>query len=173
MPKRPIPPSQTWRAFLTNHVRDLVAVDFFTVPTAHLRVLFVVIVLAHHRRRVLHFNVTENPTAAWTAQQIVDTFPDDSAPSYLLRDRDSIYAHVFRRRVRGMGICEVLTAPSSPWQNPLAERLIGSIRRECLDHLSLGKDAPDGREIEPPELGPIVSVAEVGRLHHRYIRRAA
>jgi transposase InsO family protein len=199
IPKRPTPPSQTWRAFLTNHVRDLVAVDFFTVPTAHLRVLFVLIVLAHHRRRVLHFNVTENPTAAWAAQQVVDTFPEESAPSYLLRDRDSIYGHAFRRRVRGMGICEVLTAPSSPWQNPFAERLIGSIRRECLDHvlvlserhlrgiltryftyyhrarthLALEKDAPCVRPTEPPELGTVVQIPEVGGLHHRYVRRAA
>src|SRR3989442_2330786 len=152
------------------NVRDLVSIDFFTVPTAGLRVLFVLVVLAHDRRRVLHFNVTEHPTAAWTAQQIVDAFPDDSAPSYLLRDRDKIYGHSFRQRVRGMGIDEILTAPHSPWQNPFAERLIGSIRRECLDHvlvlgerhlrrtlaryfayyhrarthLSLGKDAPHG-----------------------------
>ena len=135
LPKRRSPPSQTWRTFLTNHVRDIVSVDFFTVPTARLRVLFVFMVLAHDRRRVLHFNVTEHPTAAWTAQQIVDAFPDDSAPSYLLRDRDSVYGHVFRQRVKGMGVGEVLTAPHSPWQNPFAERLIGSIRRECLNHV--------------------------------------
>jgi putative transposase len=199
IPKRPIPPSQTWRTFLANHVRDLVSIDFFTVPTAQLRVLFVLVVLAHHRRRVLHFNVTEHPTAAWTAQQIVDTFPDDTAPSYLLRDRDAIYGDAFRQRVKGMRIHEVLTAPHSPWQNPFAERLIGSIRRECLDHvvvlgerhlrhvltgyfayyrrtrthLSLTKDAPDGRPVEPPELGSIVPIREVGGLHHRYVRRAA
>ncbi len=128
-------PSQTWRTFLANHVRDLVSLDFFTVPTARLRVLFVLVVLVHHRRRVVHFNVTEHPTAHWTAQQIVDAFPDDSAPAYLLRDRDSVYGHVFRQRVKGMGIGEVLTAPHCPWQNPLAERLIGSIRRECLNHV--------------------------------------
>ena len=135
MPERRTPPSQTWRTFLTNHLRDLVALDFFTVPTLRLRVLFILVVLAHHRRRVLHFNVTEHPTAAWTAQQVVDAFPDDSAPSYLLRDRDSIYGPAFRKRVKGMGISEVQTAPHSPWQNPCAERLIGSIRRECLDHV--------------------------------------
>jgi putative transposase len=199
LPKRRIPPSQTWRTFLANHLRDLVSIDFFTVPTARLRVLFVLVVLAHHRRRVLHFNVTEHPTAAWTAQQIVDTFPDDSAPSYLLRDRDTVYGDAFRHRVKGMGIGDVLTAPSSPWQNPFAERLIGSTRRECLDHvlvlgerhlrctltryfayyhrsrthLSLDKDAPDGRPIEPPELGTVISIPEVGGLHHRYLRRAA
>jgi transposase InsO family protein len=199
IPKRRTPPSQTWRTFLTNHVRHLVSIDFFTVPTVGWRVLFVLVVLAHHRRRVLHFNVTEHPTAAWTAQQIVDTFPDDSAPSYLLRDRDSIYGHAFRHRVKGMGLREVLTAPHSPWQNPFAERLIGSIRRECVDHvlvlsephlrrtltryfayyhrarthLSLDKDAPDGRPVEPPELGPVTPISEVGGLHHRYVRRAA
>ena len=135
LPKRRTPPSQSWRTFLTNHVRDLVSIDFFTVPTAGLRVLFVLVVLAHDRRRVLHFNVTEHPTAAWTAQQIVDAFPDDSAPSYLLRDRDKIYGHSFRQRVKDMGIDEILTAPHSPWQNPFAERLLGSIRRECLDHV--------------------------------------
>jgi putative transposase len=99
MPKRRPRPSQTWRTFLANHVRDVVALDFFTVPTARLRVLFVLVVLAHHRRRVVHFNVTEHPTAHWTAQQIVDAFPDDCAPSYLLRDRDSIYGPAFRQRV--------------------------------------------------------------------------
>src|SRR5437899_7086857 len=98
--KRRSPPSQTWRTFLANHVRDLVSIDFFTVPTARLRVLFVLVVLHHHRRRVVHFNVTEHPTAAWTTQQLVDAFPDDSAPPYLLRDRDSVYGQAFRRRVK-------------------------------------------------------------------------
>ena len=135
MPKRRPQPSQTWRTFLANHVRDLVSIDFFTVPAAHFRVLFVLIVLAHHRRRVLHFNVTECPTAEWTAQQIVEAFPDDTASAYLLRDRDTIYSHAFRQRVAGMRILEVLTAAQSPWQNPFVERLIGSVRRECLDHV--------------------------------------
>src|SRR5256712_9532773 len=135
LPKRRSPPSQTWRTFLTNLVRDLVSLDFFTVPTVRLRVLFFLSVLAPHRRRVVHFNVTEHPTAHWTAQQIVDAFPDDSAPAYLLRDRDQVYGEQFRHRVKGIRIEEVLTAPHSPWQNPFAERLIGSIRRECLDHV--------------------------------------
>src|SRR6516162_3032131 len=135
LPKRHTPPSQTWRTFLANHVQDLVSIDFFTVPTARLRVLFVFVVLAHHRRRFVHFNVTEHPTAAWTAQQLVDAFPDDSAPAYLLRDRDQVYAQPFRHRVKGLGTEEVLTAPHSPWQNPFAERFIGSIRRECLNHV--------------------------------------
>jgi putative transposase len=112
-----------------------VRVLVFTIPTAGLRVLFVLVVLAHHRRRVVHFSVTEHPTAAWTAQQLVDAFPDDAPPSYLLRDRDGVYGESFRQRVQGMRIDEVLTAPQSPWQNPFAERLIGSLRRECLDHV--------------------------------------
>jgi transposase InsO family protein len=199
MPKRRPEPSQTWRTFLDNHVRDLVSIDFFTVPTARLRVLFVLVVLAHHRRRVVHFNITEHPTAAWTTQQIVDAFPYDSAPSYLLRDRDQVYGEQFRHRVKGMRIEEVLTAPHSPWQNPFAERLIGSIRRECLNHvlvlgeshlrrilaryflyyhrarthLALDKDAPDVRPVELPEAGRVVEIPEVGGLHHRYVRQAA
>jgi transposase InsO family protein len=199
MPQRRPRPSQTWRTFLTNHVRDLVSIDFFIVPTARLRVLFVFLVLAHHRRRVVHFNVTEHPTALWTAQQIVNAFPDDCAPSYLLRDRDRVYGQQFRHRVKGMQIEEVLTAPRSPWQNPFAERLIGSIRRECLNHvivlderhlrrilsryftyyhearthLALDKDAPNLRPIARPEAGRIVEVSEVGGLHHCYLRRAA
>jgi hypothetical protein len=127
MPKRRPGPSQTWRTFLANHIRDLVAIDFFTVPRARLRVLFILVVLAHDRRRVVHFNVTEHPTAQWTAPQIVDAFPDDSAPAHLLRDRDAVYGDAFPQRLTGMGIEEVLTAPHSPWQNPFAERLIGSI----------------------------------------------
>ncbi len=199
MPKRRPEPSQTWRTFLANHFRDLASIDFFTAPTARLRVLFVLVVLAHHRRRVLHLNVTEHPTAAWTAQQLVDAFPDESAPAYLLRDRDQIYGQSFRHRLKGMGIEQVLTAPQSPWQNPFAERLIGSIRRECLKHvlvlgerhlrsilaryfdyyhrarthLSLDKDAPDVRSVDLPGAGRIVEIPEVGGLHHRYVRRAA
>jgi transposase InsO family protein len=199
LPKRRTPPSQTWRTFLANHVRDLVSIDFFTVPTAGWRVLFVLVVLAHHRRRVVHFNVTEHPTAHWTAQQIVEAFPNDTAPSYLLRDRDHVYGEPFRDRVKGMRIDEILTTPHSPWQNPFVERLIGSVRRECLDHivvlgerhlrrilpryftyyhrarthLALDKDAPDRRPIESPELSRVIQIPEVGGLHHRYIRRAA
>ena len=117
---RRTPPSQTWRTFLANHVRDLVSIDFFTVPTVGFRVLFVLVVLAHHRRRVIHFNVTEHPTSQWTAQQIVDAFPNDTAPSYLLRDRDQVYGEHFRHRVKGLRIEEVLTTPHSPWQNPFS-----------------------------------------------------
>jgi transposase InsO family protein len=196
---RHTPPSQTWRTLLANHVRDLVSSDFFTVTTTSLRVLFVLVVLAHHRRRVIHFNVTEHPTAHWTAQQLVEAFPDDSAPAYLLRDRDQVYGQAFRHRVKGTGIEEVLTAAESPWLNPFAERLIGSVRRECLHHvlvlserhlhriltryfayyhqarthLSLDKDTPTLWSIELPGAGHIVQLPEVGGLHHRYIRRAA
>ena len=132
MPKRRKPPSQSWRVFLANHVNELISIDFFTVPTATFRVLFVLVVLAHHRRRVLHFNVTEHPTALWTGQQIIETFPEDTAPRYLLRDRDKIYGEEFRQRIRGLGMEEVLSAPASPWQRAYVERLIGSIRRDCL-----------------------------------------
>src|SRR5450432_319188 len=200
MPRLPRkPPSQTWRTFLTNHVGTLASSDFFSVPTATFRVLYVFVVLAHDRRRVLHFNVTEHPTAAWTAQQIVEAFPEASAPRYLLRDRDRIYGATFRDRLAGMGLEEVLSAPRSPWQNPFVERLIGSVRRDCLDHvivlgvrhlrrilasyfvyyhrsrthLSLSKDAPAARAVMSPETGEVVELREVGGLHHRYERRAA
>ena len=135
MPKARKPPSQTWRIFLNNHIREMVSIDFLTVPTVTFRVLYVLVVLAHDRRRVVHFNVTEHPTAAWTAQQIIEAFPEETAPRFLLRDRDQIYGEEFRRRVAGMRIEEVMTAPHSPWQSPYVERLIGSIRRECLDHV--------------------------------------
>ena len=114
----------------------MVSLDFFTVPTASLRVFFVLVVLAHQRRRVVHFNVTEHPTAQWTAQPIVEAFPNDPGPSYLLRDRDRVFGEPFRHRVKGTRITEVLTASRSPWQNPFVERLIGSVRRECLNQSS-------------------------------------
>ncbi len=192
------PPSQTWRTFLDNHLADIVAIDFFTVPTATFRVLFAFVVLRHDRRKVVHFNVTAHPTAAWTAQQIIEAFPDDTSPRFLIRDRDGIYGDNFQRRVRGMDIEEVVTTPRSPWQNPYCERLIGSIRRECLDHmiviherhlrrilrayfryyhesrthLSLDRNSPIKRAVEPPERGKVIAIPQVGGLHHRY-RRAA
>jgi hypothetical protein len=129
------PPSQTWRTFLANHVGSLVSVDFFTVPTVMFKILFVFAVLAHDRRRVVHINVTGNPTAQWTAQQIVEAFPWETAPRYLLRDRDAVYGVVFSSRVQALGIREVKAAPRSPWQNPYVERLIGTLRRDCLDHI--------------------------------------
>jgi putative transposase len=193
------PPSPTSKTFLHNHVKDLIALDFFVVPTVTHTVLFVRLILAHERRRVVHVNITEYPTAQWTAQQVVDAFPWDEAPRYLLRDRDRIYGTLFRQRVRHMCIEEVLIASQSPWQNPYVERLIGSIRRECLDHVgvpherhlrrlltryfsyyhawlthrALDMDAPVPRLMQPPELGPIQEVPEVGGLHHHDERRAA
>jgi putative transposase len=193
------PPSPTWKVFLKNHVKDLVALDFFVVPTVSYKVLFVLVILAHERRRVVHFNVTAHPTAAWTARQVVEAFPWDETPRYLLRDRDRVYSAFFRRRIQNMGLEDVMTAPQSPWQNPYVERLIGSIRREVLDHviilnerhlrrvlqsyfryyrrwrthLSLMMDCPHPRPIQPPEVGKVMAVPEVGGLHHHYERRAA
>jgi transposase InsO family protein len=195
----PKPLSPTWKTFLTNHVQDLVSLDFLVVPMVRHKVLFVLVILAHHRRRVVHFNVTEHPTAAWTAQQVVDAFPWGEAPRYLLRDRDRIYGAYFRQRVRHMGIEEILITPRSPWQNPYVERLIGSIRRDCLDHVivlherhlrrllteyfqyyhhwrthrALDMNCPVPRPVQRPEHGLIWEVPEVGGLHHHYERRAA
>ena len=194
-----MPPSQTGRTFLENHVKSLVSVDFFTVPTVRFQVLYVFLVLAHDRRRVLYFNVTAHPTAEWAARQLVQAFPWDSAPRYLLRDRDGIFGAAFVEQVKAMGIKEVLSAPRSPWQRAFVERVIGTIRRECLDHmiifgatslrrilgsyfeyyhwsrthLSLEKDSPEPRSVQPPEVGRVVSLPQVGGLHHRYERRAA
>jgi putative transposase len=135
MPRRRQPPSQTWRTFLANHLDEIASVDLFTVPTLTFRVLFCLVVLRHERRRVLHFNVTEHPTAHWAAQQLVEAFPEEVSVRYLLRDRDKIFGDYFQQRVRGLGLKEVLSAPRSPWQNGYVERLIGSIQRECLDHV--------------------------------------
>jgi putative transposase len=130
----PRPPSQTWRTFLHNHIGQMVSIDFFTVPTINMKVLFVFFVLEHRRREVLHFGVTDHPTAWWTSEQIVEAFADRDAVRFLIRDRDSIYGDEVRSRIAALGIEEVLTAPQSPWQNSYAERLIGSIRREWLNH---------------------------------------
>ena len=199
MPKNDKKPSQTWTTFLRNHVGQMVSIDFFTVATVRLHVLYVFVILAHDRRRVLHFNVTEHPTAVWAAQQIIEAFPEDRAPRYLLRDRDGIYGHCFTTRIEGMGIEQVRITARSPWQNCYVERAIGSIRRECLNHmivlseqhlrrilksyfhyyhesrthLSLSKDAPESRAIQANELERIVQIPQLGGLHHRYERRAA
>ena len=198
-PKRTGPPSPTWRTFLDQHVRDLVSIDFFIVPTATFRVLFVFIVLAHDRRRIVHFNVTEHPTAQWTAQQIVEAFPFDTAPSYLIRDGDGIYGERVTGRIESLGIDEVITAPASPWQNAYAERMIGTLRRELFDHVivlnerhlkrlmssyleyyhpwrthqSLNGDAPDGRPVRAAEPGNVVEFPAVHGLHHVYLPKAA
>jgi transposase InsO family protein len=193
------PPSQTWRTFLENHVKSLVSVDFFTVPTIRFQVLYVFLVLAHDRRRILQFGVTAYPTAEWTVQQLRNAFPWESTPRYLLRDRDRIFGEEFVSQVKAMGIRQVLSAPRSPWQRAYVERLIGSIRRECLDHvvvfsesslrrtltaycayyhdwrthLSLRKDAPEARRVQPVTEGKVVAMPEVGGRHHHYERRAA
>jgi transposase InsO family protein len=193
----PRPPGQTWKTFLHNHLSQMVSIDFFTVPTITMKVLFVFIVLEHRRRQVLHFNVTEHPTAAWTAQQIVEAFQDRDAARYLIRDRDSVYGNEVPLRIASLGIQEILTAPRSPWQNPYAERLIGSIRRECLNHfvilnakhlnrtltkyfsyyhesrthLGLAKQCPIPRRVSSS--GRIIEIPQLGGLHHRYERIAA
>ena len=129
------PPSQTWRTFLENHLKSMVSVDFFVVPTIRFQILYVFLVLAHERRRIVHVAVTAHPTAEWTAHQIREAFPWDSAPRYLLRDRDRIFGHDFVEQVKAMGIKQVLSTPRSPWQRAYVERVIGTIRRECLDHV--------------------------------------
>jgi putative transposase len=198
MGRRRQPPSQTWRTFSRNHISQIVATDFFVVPTATYRLLFVLVLLAHDRRRIRHVAVTAHPTAAWAAQQLREAFPWNQAPRYLLNDRD----HAFDRlavTADAMGIEEVLTAPRAPWQNAFVERFIGSARRECFDHvivfneaglrrlmtlycsyhersrthLSLDKDTPIPRPVMPPGAGAVVAIPEVGGLHHRYERRAA
>jgi putative transposase len=129
MPPKPRqPPSQTWHTFLDNHVGDMASIDFFTVPTATFRVLYVFLILSHDRRRVVHWNVTSHPDAQWTAQQIVEAFPEDTAPRYMIRDRDGIYGDYLQCRVESLDIEAVITAPRSPRQNPYVERLVGSRR---------------------------------------------
>jgi len=193
------PPSQTWKTFLTNHMHQLVSADFFVVPTATFRLLFVFLVLSHDRRRVLHFGVTAHSTSEWTAQQLRYAFPWDTAPRFLLRDRDSCYGTEFHETAQALNIEEILSAPRSPWQNAYVERLIGSVRRECLDHvmifsepglrrilrsyfeyyensrthLGLAKESPIPRPVQPPSLGKVMEFPQVGGLHHRYERRAA
>jgi putative transposase len=191
-------PSQTWRTFLANHVDQIAAADFLVVPTVTYRLLFVLAIMAHRRRHVVHVGVTAHPTAAWTAQQLREAFPEDTAPRYLVHDRDHTFAAV-AATAGCMGIQELRTAARSPWQNAYAERLNGSIRRECLDHvivvnetglsriltrylayyhlsrthLSLAKDSPHPRPVAPRTRGPIVAIPLVGGLHYRYDRRAA
>jgi transposase InsO family protein len=196
-PRRP--PSQAWRTFLKNHAKDLIALDFFTVPTATFRVLFVLVMLTHSRRRLVHFNVREHPTAEWTARQLLEACGLEEVPRYLIRDRDQVYGERFSRQAKTLDIREAVIAPRSPWQNAYAERVIGSIRRECLDHvvvigerhlrgilskyvdyynrtrthLSLTKDTPEHRTVQRPNEGRVVELPRVGGLHHEYVRRAA
>jgi len=191
-------PSQSWRTFLANHVRQIAAADFFVVPTATYRLLFVLVILAHERRRVVHVAVTRHPTAAWTAQQLREAFPWDQAPGYLIHDRDLAFQGLVAT-AKAMGVDDVRTAPRSPWQNAYVERFIGSIRRECLDHvivlnaaglrtilksylvyytnsrthLSLDKDSPESRPVCRLGDGCVTTASQVGGLHHQYERRAA
>lgn len=168
---------------------QLASIDFFIVPTTTFRVLFALVVLSHHRRRIVHVNVTDHPTVTWTRQQLREALPDDHAPRYLLRDRDGAYGSDFGDVLKRFTIEEVVSAPHSPWQNPFVERVIGTIRRECSDHLivwnerslrrtlrvylALDKDAPEPRATQSPDTGPVSERAHVGDLHHFYERRAA
>jgi putative transposase len=199
MPRPRRLPPQVWRAFLKNRAQDLIALDFFTAPTATFRVLFVLVVLRHGRRPLRHFNITKHPTAEWTARQLIEACEPEASPRYLIGDRDQVYGERFSRQARMLDIQETVTAPRSPWQNAYAERVIGSIRRECLDHvvvigerhlrgilsnyvdyynetrthLVLAKDAPEPRSAQAPSQGRVVEVPRVGGLHHEYRRRAA
>lgn len=198
-PRRVGPASPTWRTFLDQHLRDLVSIDFFVVATVRYRVLFVFVVFAHCRRRIVHFNVTEHPTARWTAQQLVEAFPFDTAPRYLIRDGDAVYGRRVKRRIESLGIDEVVTAAASPWQNAYVERVIGTLRRELLDHVivlnerhlkrllssyleyyhpwrphrSLAPDAPDGRPVQVAKPCNVVQFPAVDGLHHAYLPKAA
>src|ERR1700692_3874450 len=188
------PPSQGWKTFLRNHAPDIAAMDLFVVPTIGFKLLYGFVIVRIDRRDLVWINVTTNPTAEWIARQITEAFPWDGAPRYMIRDRDRIYRAVVTRRLRAMGIRDKPIAPASPWQNGFAERLIGSIRRECLDHIivlgeehlrrilknyaayyngvrthrSLNKDAPISRPVQ--RSGIISSHAILGGLHHQYVR---
>ena len=194
MVKRRAPPSQGWRTFLRNHAPDIAAMDLFVVPTISFDLLYAFVIMRLDRRDFAWINVTANPTADWVARQITEAFPWDGAPRYMILDRDRIYGTVVTRRLLTMGIRDKPTAPASPWQNSFVERLIGSIRRECLDHVivlgeahlrrilknyadyyngvrthrSLNKDAPVPRPVR--RSGVISSHALLGGLHHRYAR---
>ncbi len=186
--------SQTWKTFLHNHTAGIAAMDFLVVPTIGFKLLFVLVILRHQRRRLISLTVTTNPTAEWIARQITEAFPWNEAPDYLIRDRDGAYGHAVIRRLAAMGIRDHPTAPRSPWQNGHAERLIGSIRRECLDHivvlgeghlrriltayavyyngirthLVVAKDSPNRRSVH--RFGQVVTRPILGGLHHEYCR---
>src|ERR1700756_2480834 len=194
MVKRRVPPSQGWRTFLHNHAPDIAAMDLFVVPTIGFGLLYAYIIVRLDRRELVWINVTAHPTAEWVARQIAEAFPWNEAPRYMIRDRDRIYGAVVTRRLRAMGIRDKPIAPASPWQNGFAERLIGSVRRECLDHiivlgeahlrrslksyaryynetrthLALDKDAPLSRTVK--RAGRILCRPILGGLHHEYVR---
>ena len=190
-------PDQSWRTFLANYMAETAACDFFVVPTATFKLLYCFVVMSLDRRRILHVNVTAHPTSEWTARQLLEAFPGYGwVPRFLMRDRDACYGWEAARVVRSLGIEEVISAPRSPWQNPYVERLIGTLRRECTDHIiplgekhllgalreyaayynesrthqSLGGNAPTPRSIEHE--GNIVTSPVLGGLHHRYSRAA-
>jgi transposase InsO family protein len=196
LPRTPRPPSPSWRSFLNNHVGSLASIDFCVVPTVTYQLLYVLVILRHNRRRVVHCNLTAHPTAAWVARQLTQAFPFDTGPRYLIRDRDAIYGEEVRQTLANLGIEEVVTAPRSPWQNPYVERFIGTLRRELLDHVivltaahlqrllalyltyhhqsrchaALDGNSPEPRPIEPPQRGRVVAIPQVGGLHPRYRR---
>jgi transposase InsO family protein len=194
MVKRRGPPSQGWRTFLRNHAQDIAAMDLFVVLTIGFKLLYALVIVRLDRRDIVWINVTAHPTAEWVARQITEAFPWNEAPPYMIRDRDSVYGAVVTRRLRAMGIRDRPIAPASPWQNGVVERLIGSIRRDCVDHiivlgelhlrrilqsyaryynetrthLALGKDAPVSRSVR--RAGLICSRAILGGLHHHHSR---
>src|SRR6266540_581742 len=194
MARRRGPPSQGWKTFLRNHADGIASMDLFVVPTISFRLLYGLLILQHGRRQILWLGVTAHPMAEWSARQLTEAYGWKAAPRYVIRDRDAVYGDVFIRRLRAMGIRDRPTAARSPWQNGYAERLIGSIRRECLDHvvvfgerhlrhllrsyatyynearthLSVNKDAPSPRAVHA--VGRILPTPFLGGLHHRYVR---
>jgi len=198
VPKKPgRTTGQHWTTFLKNHSSEIASLDFFSVPTITCRLLYVVVFLSHNRRKIIHFNLTEHPTSEWTTQQLRNAFYDEETPTFLIRDRDKKFGDAFTQNISGFGIRQILTAYRSPWQNGYVERVIGSIRRECLDHLivlnerhlrkllrgyihyynnqrthlGLNKDSPESRKVHA--VGEIESVAVANGLHHYYFRKAA
>ena len=198
MVRQPKPPSQTWRTFLKNHAADIVACDYFTLYTVTFRIYYVFVMLRHSDQKIMHFNITQNPTMEWTFQQVREAFPFDTAPRYLLHDNGSAFSKEFWEKLKSLGIESVRTAYRSPWQNPYVERVNGTLRRECFDHLiilnekhlrralsafidyynttrphlSLKRNSPIPRELDPPSNGKIASTPILGGLHHRYHRVA-
>lgn len=194
------PPSQTWRTFLKNHAKDIVACDFFTVPTVTFSTLYVLIFIEHARRKIVHFNISTSPCSKWSALQLTNAFPYDSAPRFLIHDRDPKFQGAFQNRASAMNIKKIVTARKAPMMNAICERVIGTLRRECLNHCiilnerhlhrlltefidgyyhtnrthqGLNNDCPEPRAIESPENGPVLSTPILGGLHHRYTRKAA
>ncbi len=189
-------PSQNWKTFLRNHSKETISMDFFTVPTSNFKLLHVLVMIEHHRRKIIHFNVTEHPTSIWAAQQMRNALYEDNFYKYVIRDRDCKFGKYFGRKISDIGVKEIVTAYRSPWQNGYVERVIGTIRRECLDHfivfnethlreilkeyfyyynkfrthLGLDKDTPESRPIE--SIGKIANTPILNGLHNIYFREA-